>query len=520
MPKYRPKTIQKLGVRWFGLWRSDGLSQTPFLDELGETFASMASHAAGNGVSTITIRLSSGDAANQRPWWEVRPGEFNWADGIIARDGNGDIVSTLYNSSQVAPANSNIKMFLDECWSNKIGVQIELLFWEVDRDRYAYKLDRLNAVGNMEMLGAPGWMTGFNQMWTNANSISAYKNRIDAWLNSFGDHEGVECISLGNEPMFTGDVANFQDWIQEMSQYLWDSYGAHKPFITVSSAGIPWSAGINLTYGRLQGGRRRIDFHNFDRGVPTDQITLAGIKEYFDDAVNEYGTYSFGGQTRKWSIRRGSGWGFGAGPTPVDDFIQDINIQGDPVAHTYAYRNPPNDTVSPYPHERMYCFLAMVLDPTFQYLRWLNFIDGGDSNFHHSMKRLAEIMRVAKDFYDNALFHDIDMARHEISSSGTLNFEAALLLPWACLTFVLVGAGSQVIDFGAPGRWRLVTYRWEGNKDDWERIIDDRLVNAKSVIINFDDYTDGFCPGFLLKNRGAMKTVGRGTMRGILRGMR
>jgi hypothetical protein len=343
-------------------------------------------------------------------------------------------------------------------------------------------------------------------MWDNATAISWYKNRIDCWLNGFGEHTSVYAIDLGNEFMFTSDEADFQDWVDEMSEYLWDNYGSHKPYITVSTADNTWADSENDAFGRLYGNARMVTWHNYNT-----HYTLNQIKGYIDDFRATDVTFTpttqdYTVEIKKFFFRVGENWGFGTGPSKVPDEITDINIQGEPdPVNSYAYEDPPDDTVAPYPHERMYAFLSMVLDPSMHYNRWDSWIDGLGST-KNAVVSCQKIMKVAKDFLDTCPFVDtgLDMNRHEdnISTDGAFDFKAALKLENIVVTFVLVGSGNQTIDFGITGAWTLVTYKWEGDgADDWERVEDDTAVpDASSYLLAFGDYTDGFCPGYLVSD--------------------
>lgn len=528
MRKYLPKTISKIGVNWPGIWKIGHSGDGHVFLPDGETFTSMVEHAAAQGISEIRMWLDGGDHGSWAPGFEVRPGEFNWAADVIHRNANGDVTSPLYSKTDPVPGESSIKAIFDECALNEIKVMVELSSWRYLMDDWSfhpYRLNRLNAKGNVEALGAPGWLTAWGQVFSDAAAKAAFKGRIDAFLDRFGDHDALYIVGLGNELMFAGSSvvqADFFNWIEEMSRYIWDSYGSHKPFIGISSAMTPWSESANRAFEHLRGGARVASWHNYGIGGIDSPVTLAHIQSFFDDVRGEFGTYEHEGETKKYFIRVGENWGFGANREPVNDAVVDINIQGDPIARTYAYELPEvTDTVAPYPHERMYAFLVMALDPTASYSRWGSIIDGIQWS-PPSYKRCAEIMKVAKDFYDRALFHELDMVQHKsnVSSSGLLDFKAALLLPNKCLTFVLVGSGSQTVDFGAPGGWRLTTYRWEGDgADNPERVIDDQYVDASAVAMNFGDYTDGFCPGFLMKITNPSRKATRGTMRGVSRGI-
>lgn len=79
--------------------------------------------------------------------------------------------------------------------------------------------------------------------------------------------------------------------------------------------------------------------------------------------------------------------------------------------------------------------------------------------------------------------------------SDTIFTAAVLGTDTGYLSFVLVGEGMQVVDFGVAGNWVLVTYDWTA--DEGRRIIDEKPVNPAAVTIDFSRYPRGFCAGYL-----------------------
>lgn len=496
----------KLGTNQPFIWQSDNASVWPQMPS-GQDADGMAQLAYDSGIRVVRLWCHGGDRASYRPDFEPRPGEFWFGGTTVSRDGNGDITTTLYNSS-TTPTYNNIKTLLDAYWAKGIQVSVDLCaHWMLtvgdQWEHNPYKSGCLNAANNARSTGVAGWLASPGAFFTDSTAISYMKNRCDAWLYNFGDHDAVRMLSLGNElTLLTfGDNQDFFDWVEEISTYLYGQFGSNKPAIGLSMYRNS-ADGRNSAFDYIYGEDRAVQWHSYGT-----HYTLSEKKDWFDEIMSDYSTFSFSptytGEVRKFLIWVEESWGFGAGPTVVPDAKVDINIQGDPDLNTYAYEDPPDDTVSPYPHERMWAFLVMALDPTAVYMRWPSYIDGQGSSFPDTYEPIMEILEVAKDFQDTAVFHPTDMTRCEsgISSSGTLDFKAALLLEDVCLTFVLVGSGTQTIDFGVTGTWTLVTYDWEGDgSGNSQRSVDESSVNAAACSIAFGDYTDGFVPGYLIKS--------------------
>lgn len=504
-----PTVYPKIGTNQPFIWESDHASAWGQMAP-GETAASMAQRAFDAGVRIVRMWCHGGDRSSYTPDFEPRPGEFWHGGAAITRDGNGDITTTLYDSS-TTPATSNIKALLDAYWAQGVQMTVDLsAHWMLqvgDKwDYNPYKQNNLNAANNVRAVGTAGWLTTPLDFFTDATAISAFKNRIDAWLYSYGDHEGVNMISLGNEPTLLsfGDNQDLFDWVDEMSTYLYGQFGSRRPAIGLSQY-MNWSPNtMNDVFGYLYGPSRVVCVHSYNLNY-----TLAQKKQHIDDAISDYGAFTFDGESYNYGVRVEENWGFGPGPTVVPDTEVDINIQGDPILNTYAYENPPDDTVAPYPHERMFAFLAMVLHPLMVYSRWPDYIDGETGSLRNSYVRIMEIMRVARDFFHTCPFYP-DMVRHEgnITPSVALDFKASLYKTDIVLTFVLVGSGNQTIDFGVTGSWIMVTYAWDGDgSDNYERVIDDATVTGSAVSIAFGDYTDGFVPGYLVKSDDYRKIV-------------
>lgn len=501
------RLLPKLGVNWNYIWLNASDGSTPWLPG-GETYATMASHAATQGISTVTIWWDAGDYSSFQAHGEIRPGLFWYGSGAYSRDANGDFTGDLKTSAQAAPEPNNIKSILDACYANRIKVLVKLESWNSidgagDWIRHPYHTNRECPNGNLSLLPPAGFIVDPDHMWTNASARAYFKDRIDAFLFNFGDHKAIEAFSLGNELMFTTDTADFIAWCDEMSTYLWSQYGTQKPYITVDSITNTWADAINDVYADIAGDRRMMTWHNYN-----DYYTLQEIFDYIRGGMDDYNLYTpatqeWPSQQRRYWYRIGENWGFGCCTQRVPLGTTDVNIQGDPFLETYAYEDPPDDTIAPYPHERMYAFLAFALDPTMQYLRWNSFLDGSGDDIVNTQKRSAEIMRTVSDMYNTCVLHEVDMIHWEdqISASGALAFKAASYLKNVCLTFVLVGSGNQTIDFGITGNWTMVTYDWDGDgADNAQRNVDEVVVNAAATAIAFGDYTSGFVAGYLIKN--------------------
>jgi hypothetical protein len=449
----------------------------------------MAAHAAANGVQAVNLRWGAGDHPSRQLRGEPRPGEYWWG-GRVERDGNKDILTPLFSKDDVAPDDSPMRLVFDACARHglRINFQIGERVAINQHFRYhPYVADRLNAAGRRCHAGRPGWLGNEREFYSHPEAIAAFKDRIDAFVKSLGDHPALWAIDIGNEfTMVSGwkDEAWERDvffpWVAELSGHLWrvlPGPDVDKPFIGVSQLRPPVDRHINQVHHALAVPPDKVvlDWHRYGRYYTLKQIRdgIYGWQDMYPEAI----------------IRIGEDWPWGAGPRPVPLQYQDINIPAEAYKRGDGSFEP--DSVSPYPHERMLAFLLMAIPRTGDYTRWWNYLDG-QRGFEATVKRCAEILRPASDM---AAWTIIDEAeRHTDRVVGDLDFKAAAF-DGNRLAFVLVGAGERAIDFGLDGSWDLVTWDWASDDPVW---VEDREVEGRSAQIDFSRYRDGFCPGVLL----------------------
>lgn len=392
----------------------------------GYTQDSLCEHLAAQGVQTVTIRWGESDHPSYVPRGEPRPGEFWWGNEPVARDGNDDITSALYTSAQVAPANAPMRELLDACAAHNLRVVFQLGRWTAFTTSWnynAYKQGRLTPGGTPSAAGVPGWLTSKRKFFSDATAKSYYKNRLDAFVNSFGDHSAIWCLDLGNE--YT-HVYNWDDhpwetnvffpWVEEMSDHLWNALpgsDANKPFITISEyrAHRPDDHINNVMnyFTSVPDDKVMITWHNYNRDK-----TLTQIRDAIYTAQDRYPDYT---------IRVGENWPWYVGPTAVPDGITGINIPA--TAYNGAFAP---DSVSPYEHERMYCFLMAATAKAADYCRWCKYVDGSGAACVSTIPRMGEILKPAQDIAETLdLGNDPERWTDNITSSGALDFVAAAL---------------------------------------------------------------------------------------------
>jgi hypothetical protein len=230
-----------------------------------------------------------------------------------------------------------------------------------------------------------------------------------------------------------------------------------------------------------------ITWHNYNRVK-----TLAQIRDAIYTTQDRYPNAT---------VRVGENWPWYTSARPVPDSIVDINIP--PTAYEKSGQEFVPVSLSPYEHERMYAFLLAAIPRTADYIRWWGYVDDVRADRHAAtVKRLAEILRPAKDLTENATL-DGDATRHTDRVTGAgLTFKAAALCESnGCLVFVLVGSGQRTVNFGVSGDWSLVTYDWTA--DDGQRVIDQQAVDSSAVRIDFSQYPRGFCAGYLVGEVGS-----------------
>lgn len=451
-------------------------------------------HAAANGIKYAAVLLGQSDRESGRPGGEPWPGRY-WLGGAVERDDNGDITTPLFDLNNMPDGTTPLERLLDLCAEYDIRVSVRLAQWgdlQVARWPYhPYCQDGINAYRNRREAGAPGWLDHQAHFFTDEQARVAFKEFLDFFVALFGDHPALWNIDIGSEiASFARDTASSEmlfSWLEDVSAHLWNILPGtteERPFISSSHVRLPVSRLFNQASEHLAVPPEKVllDWHNYPNQW-NDNCTLSQLRDGLRGFLDMY---------PKSSLMVGEFWPWGESATPISPNIRDVNI-GDECYERPGVPFDPREQ-PPYIHTRAWAALAASEPRVKAVMRWPGGVGNygtGPGSFFGTQEIRAEMLRPCREM----LAAPLGAVRHELG--GDLIFQNAALAPGARLNFLMRGRGVQEIDFRVDGTWTLTTWNWHA-LNDVERIADGVEVAGGRGRIDFGQYSDGVCPGFLV----------------------